>query len=98
MKIIFTEGHKAEYGFMGYGQVLRMENYNRARERYPEIKPFSNKFRFRIGLSTNEVYFHKYESSLKSICRKIKRMNLSKGTVIFVHNWYIGYANVYIIV
>lgn len=42
--------------------------------------------------------FTKRYNSLKAILRRIEKQNYEKGTIVFVPNWYVGYADITVIV
>ena len=49
-------------------------------------------------MSKETIRFRKRKNALKAVLRKIEKQNYEKGTTIYVPNWYIGYADLYVIV
>lgn len=99
MKVIFTEGKRSKHNFMPFGDVYDPNdlNFSEIRELKPDLRPFSKRFRFFFHYSST-IRFYKHDNTIKSCCRRIKKMNYPKGTMVFIPNWYVGYSDVYVIV
>ena len=46
----------------------------------------------------HDIRFYKRENTLKAVLRRIQKQNYEKGTTIYVPSWYVGYADLYVIV
>lgn len=87
MHIVYLKGKRSKHSFMPYGNVSRPGSYG---SDFP--------LRKRKYVREEALRFTKRYNSLKAILRRIEKQNYEKGTVIFVPNWYVGYADVAVIV
>ena len=46
----------------------------------------------------HDIRFYKRKNTLKAVLRRIEKQNYEKGTTICVPSWYVGYADLYVIV
>lgn len=49
-----------------------------------------------IWVDDEALRFYKHDNTVKSIVRRVSKQNYEKGTVIVVHNWRVGYADLVI--
>ena len=85
MQIVYGKGKKSKSRFMSCGYILQSD---------VDIPLFKKSW-----IDGDILDFGKRETTtLKTILRKIKQQNYEKGTVIRILNWYVGYAELYVIV
>ena len=84
MQVVFGKGKKSKHGFMPFGNILPSGT---------EVPLHIKKY-----MCEKRIRFCKWENTLKAILRKIKKQNYEKGTTIYVPSWYIGHADLYVIV
>lgn len=84
MQIVFGKGKKSKHGFIPVGYIAQPET---------DAPLYARDY-----MSEEIIRFYKRKNTLKAILRRIEKQNYEKGTTIFVPNWYVGYADLYIIV
>lgn len=93
MKIIYGKGKKSKHGFMPFAKVTYKEDlmYDISNARwYTDSEGFVDDYK-RLPVT-------KRMQTLKTILRKVRKMNYPKGTRIVIVSWFVGYADVMIIV
>ena len=93
MRVIWGKGRRLRHSFMPFAKVTYKEDPRYDRPYY-------------IWYSDSEGIVEGYRKfrptrrmqSLRSILRRVRKMNYPEGTRIVLRNWYVGYANVMIIV
>lgn len=89
MKLVYLKGKRADYGFMAFAKVV-----------YPETVEYlneKNKKNLRYYVDEN-LRFYRREVSLKAALRRIRKQNYEKGTVVHLINWYVGNADILVII
>lgn len=91
MRVIWGKGRRSRHSFMPIAKVTYKED------------PL---YDFKSWYSDSEGVVEGYRrfcatrrtQSLRSILRRVRKMNYPKGTRIVISNWFVGYADVMIIV
>ena len=87
MKIMYSKGKRSDHTFMPFAKVTAPENYN--------SKLSVKILRF---YGDNTFRFYRRKNCLKTILRLTRKQKYPVGTLVVVPNWYVGYADLVIII
>lgn len=94
MRVIWGKGRRSRHNFMGFAKVTYKED--------PRYNIPYSKWKYIDSEGIVENYKHykatRRKQSLRTILRRIRKMNYPEGTRLVFFNWYVGYADVYIVV
>ena len=93
MKIIYRKGKRSKHGFMPSAKVTYKDDF---RYDWPSARWYIDS-EYETD-NYRRLPVTKRMQTLKTILRKVKKMNYPEGTRIVVSSWFVGYASVMIIV
>lgn len=86
MKLVYIRGRKTNFNFMPFAKVVHPDT----------AKDISiDQVRF---YDDEHLRFTKHDVSFKSAMRIIRKQNYPKGTVVHLMNWYVGLADILVII
>ena len=87
MKIMYSDGKRSNHVFMPFAKITDPENYDH--------KLPASVLRY---FEDDTFRFYQRKNCLKTVLRLIRKQNYPVGTLVVVPSWYVGYADLVIII